>query len=115
MDAGQLVDKSVNVLTATILSGATTSDAVNLSGCTVAIFQTPATITGTSVTFLGSIDKGSTFKEVRAIGGSAIAYTVAADGSYPLDKNLFAGYDQIKIVMATQGADRAILVKPFCM
>lgn len=114
MQAVQTVDKAVQVLTATIAINGTTSDAVNLYGCTGAAFQMPAAITGTSVTFLGSIDKGVTFKQIRDINSNAITFTVAADGLYPLDKNTFAGIDQIKFVMVSQtGGAISILVKPF--
>lgn len=106
---GQIVDE----ITATIAISTTTSDAVRLYACSAVGFQIPAAFTGTSITFLGSMDRGATFKQVRDQLGAAVTYTVAVDGSYPMDANVFAPYDQIKLVAASQAAARAILVKPF--
>lgn len=116
MLASQLQDKAVDTLTATISISTTTSDAVLLYGCTAVAFQTPAALTGTSFTFQGSIDKGLTFKTIKDQLGATIAFTVAVDGSYPLDANIFAPYDQIKIVSgSTEVAEREILIKPFAL
>lgn len=115
MEANQLADKAVDVLTATILISTTTSDAVFLYGTTAAVVEMPAAITGTSLTFEGSIDKGVEFKQIRDELDAAITFIVSAGGSYPLDANVFAAYDQIKLVMDSQAAERSIKVKPFAI
>ena len=114
MKANQLLDKIVLPLTATIASSNTTSDAVELFGTTAIAFQTPSALTGTAFTFEGSIDAGVTFKEIRDQAGAAVSFVVAPDGTYPLDANLFAPYDEIKIVSgSSEAAERLILIKPF--
>jgi len=115
MQAIQLQDKAVDVLTLTILSSQTISDAAELFGTTAAIVEMPVAITGTSLTFEGSIDKGVTFKQIKDSSDTAITFTVAANGSYPLDTSIFAGYDEIKLVMVAQAADRSIKLKPFAL
>ncbi len=116
MEANQLLDKIVLPLTATIASSSTTSDAVKLFGTTAIAFQTPAALTGTAFTFEGSIDAGTTFKQIREQDGTAVSFVVAVDGTYPLDANLFAPYDEIKIVSgSTETAERLILIKPFAI
>lgn len=116
MEAKELADKAGEVLTATIAISGTVSDAVLLYGATALAFQTPAALTGTSFTFQGSIDKGTTFKTIKDTTGAAISFTVAVDGSYPMDANVFAAYDQIKIVSgSTEVAERLILIKPFAV
>lgn len=110
----QTSDQSVDVLTAAIALNATTSDAVILYGCTPSFFQIPAAFVGTTVTFLGSVDMGSTFKEIRDKTGAAISYTVAVNGLYTMAEDTFKGLDQIKFVTASQtGGAVSILLKPF--
>jgi len=100
--------------TVTILSGQTDSDAIALKGTTPVVVEMPATITGTSMTFKGSIDNGTTYCVINNSVG-AISYTVAASGSYVLNPAQFVGYDHIKIVMASQGADRTLKIKPYAV
>ena len=113
MQASDTTGQVVDELTATILDTETTSDAVRLDACSAIGFQTPSSFTGTTITFLGSLDRGATFKQIRDQLGAVVAYTVAVDGSYPMDANTFAAYDEIKLVASAQTADIAILVKPF--
>lgn len=116
MEAKELQDKAVDVLTATIAESGTVSDAVLLYGTTAVAFQTPAALTGTAFTFEGSIDAGATFKEIRDQLGVAVSFTVAVDGSYPMDASIFASYDQIKVVSGSaEAAERLILMKPFAL
>lgn len=116
MEAKELQDKNVDVLTATIAISTTTSDAVILYGTTVVAFETPATLTGTSFTFEGSIDGGDTFKTIKDELNATVTFIVGVDGSYPMDANVFAPYDQIKIVSgSTEAAARSIKMKPFAL
>jgi hypothetical protein len=111
--ASQFHNTSLEPETVTILSGQTTSDAINLYATTLMIIKTPAALTGTSFTFLGSIDAGSTFVQVRDKFGAALTFTVAVDGAYIVnDAATFAGFDQIKIVSsASEAADRTVKLK----
>jgi len=114
--ATQYAGKSIEAITATISSGQSISSAVPLYGATAIGFQLPVSFSGTSITFLGSMDKGVTFKEVRDATNTPIAYTVSASGSYELNANTFVPYDQIQLVSnATEGADTEILVKPYAV
>lgn len=103
-----------SVLTATIDSGQTVSDAINVYGCTLACVETPSAMTGDALTFEGSIDGGSTFVKIKDKGG--VAYTVVVStseaGSCPLDSFMFYPYDRVKVVSdATEGADRVLKLK----
>lgn len=117
MEAKELQDKNVDVLTATISAASDTSDAVLLYGCTAIGFATPSALTGATFTFLGSIDAGTTFVTVRDRLNSIISYTVGVDSGYDMDANIFAPYDQIKIVAAdgNEAAERLITIKPFAI
>jgi hypothetical protein len=107
----------VNQLTATIAISTDTSDAVDISGCTAIGFVTPAALTTTSFTFLGSQDKGVTFVPVKDQLNALVTYTVGTSSGYSLDVNQFAPYDQIKFVAAdgNEAAQRLILLKPFAV
>ncbi len=116
MEADQLQDKNVDILTATIAIGVDTSDAVLLYGTTAIGFSIPAAFTGTSVTFLGSMNKGAagSFVTIRDELNNEISYPVTISSGYPLDANIFAPYDQIQIVSnANEAAERSVPVKPF--
>lgn len=103
----------VTVASVTIASSGTVSGALILSGTTIVVFQTPATFTGTAMTFQGSIDQGATFKVINN-ATEAISYTVAADGCYSLDPAFFVGYDQIKLVSgSTETGVRVIKIKVY--
>lgn len=117
MQVNQLIDKEVEIITVTILAGENTSSAGILFGCTAAVFQTPSEMTNASVTFLGSIDKGVTFAPICNTTNDIITYEISTDESraYPLDKNIFAGFDALKIVTpdGAEDSDRIITIKPF--
>ena len=117
MLALDLQDKNVDPLTATIASGADTSDAVLLFGTTAIGFTTPGTLTGATFTFLGSIDEGATFVTIRDQLDAIVSYTVSVDSGYALDATVFAPYDQIKVVAAdgNEAAERLIIIKPFAL
>ncbi|MGR3218840.1 MAG: hypothetical protein ACUZ8H_03355 [Candidatus Anammoxibacter sp.] len=116
MLASELQDKSVDPLTATIASSGTVSDAVLLYGCTAIGFETPAALTGTTFTFQGSIDNGTTFVTIKDQLNTTVSYTVSVDSAYALDATIFAPYDQIKVVSgSSEGAERLIKIKPFAL
>lgn len=112
-DVSQFTTKQIDTVTATITSGQTTSTAININGTSAAALFIPTGFTGTSVTFEGSCDKGTTFKAITNSLGVAASQTVIANTWHTLDPHVFYPYDQIKVVAASQGADRTILVKPF--
>ena len=94
--------------TVTVASAAQLSDAYSLNGTTLAAFETPAAITGTTYTFHGSIDNGATYAEICDNTGAAITYlNVAASKTYPLDMRYFAPYDKVKIKTGTNEGARS--------
>lgn len=117
MQAKDLVDKDCETLTATIASSGTESSVVNLYGCTAIGFYTPAALTGTSFTFLGSMENDGTNEvTIRDSSNNIVTYTVAVDSGYPLDADIFAPYSTIKIVSNdTEAAARTIKIKPFAI
>lgn len=104
----------IAVQTVTILNGATESNALVLFGTAPVVVELPAAITGTNLSFKGSIDGGVTYCPIKN-ASATISYTAAASGSYPLDPDIFIGYDAIKVVMDAQGADRIIKIKPYAI
>lgn len=116
-EAKQYVDRAVDVLTATIASSGNTSSAVNLGGTTAIGFTTPAALTATTFTFLGSMDKGATFVTIRDQLDAIVTYTVSTDSGYALDATIFAPYDQIKVFTpgSTEAAEREVAIKPFAL
>lgn len=111
--ASQFTSKQISVITATIASSGTTSTAINVYGTTAGALFIPTGFTGTSITFEGSCDDGATFKAITNSLGVAASQTVIANTWHTLDPQVFYPYDQIKIVAASQGSERTILVKPF--
>ena len=112
-EAKQFTNKQINLITATIASSGTKSTAINVYGASAGAMYIPASFTGTTVTFEGSCDDGTTFKAITNSLGNAVSQTIIADTWHTLDPQIFYPYDQIKIVAASQGAERTILVKPF--
>lgn len=116
MQVTDLSDKAVDALTATIAISTQTSDAVKLYGCTAIGFAIPAAFTGTTVTFTGSMDGGTTFSTIKDKLDATVSYTVSVDSAYALDAATFAPYDQIKIVSGSvEAAARSITIKPFAI
>lgn len=116
-NATQFTNKQVGALTATISSGSDTSDAVKLYGCTAIGMATPAVLTTTSITFEGSMDNGDTFVPIfdNSSPSALLSLTVTTSTGYPLNAEIFAPYDEIKVVAAdgNEGGDRLITIKPF--
>lgn len=94
---------------ATIASGQTTSGAVWIGDKYPAILQMPATFTGATVSFQGSVDL-STYQAIQW-GGSLYTETVTASKNVVLSAEPFLGFSAIKIVSASsEAADRTITV-----
>ena len=93
--------------TATILSGATTSDEIRLGGFQLRGVEVPTIDTG-DITFTVSSD-GTTFRTLKTPGGDT--YTLVAgtgNAVFVVDPNAFRGLQFLKLVAATQSADRTI-------
>lgn len=93
---------------ATIGSGTTTSDAIDLQGLLVVQLIMPAALTGTAISFQSSHDN-VTFQDCYNDANSLITITVAVNRTYNIDPKDFAGCRYFKIVSnASEAADRAI-------
>jgi hypothetical protein len=108
----------ISIQTATILSGATLSDAMDSgSGLSdgrqqpIGLFI-PAAFTGIAITFTACDTAGGTYVAVRDVGGAtAYSVVVAASQYVPLEPRVFAGLQFVKLVSGTaEGADRSIKV-----
>lgn len=102
--------------TATIASGTSLSNAVNLGGLRLFGFVMPSSWTTAALTILASFDNGSTYVSMESLyDGTEITYTVLPPGYYPLpNPQIFAAVTNIRIQSGTssapvnQAADRAI-------
>jgi hypothetical protein len=89
--------------TVTIAESGTVSTAADLVGARLVAIITPGTLTGTAMTFQGSVDN-STFVAVHNDLGAAISATVAASRYIVLDPADFAGIRYIKVVSGSAEA-----------
>lgn len=94
-----------NARKATIIeSGQTVSDDVDMSGFTLAGVLISTALTGTSLTFRGTIDKTNYF-DIKNAAGTTIAITLSGTGIYKLNPSDFVGIDNIRAV--SNGAEAA--------
>lgn len=93
-----------------IASSGTTSEAIDLGSLTLVGLITPATITGTAISFLASEDDGGTFVAVKGTDGVAISIVVAASGYYVIQPAVLSGIRFLKLVSnASEGGARVII------
>jgi hypothetical protein len=95
--------------TVTILSGATTSNSIDLENLTLCGIQTPAALTSTAITFTASVDNVTFVPLYDASTGSQISVTTTTSRGYVISPQLFAGVRYLKVVGgSSEGADRVI-------
>lgn len=94
----------------TIASGGSTSDEIDLSrsGEQVVGIVTPATITGTALTFTVCV-AGTTFVPLHVGAGTAYSITVAASRFTHVDPNAFLGVSKLKVVSGAVEAQDTII------
>lgn len=91
------------------ISSGTTTPAFNFGpGHTPVKMYMPTGIASTSATFQISDSEGGTYSPLKSSGGSAISYTVAADGWYTLDPASFVGAQYLKVVMGSSETNKDI-------
>lgn len=94
----------------TILSGATTSDTINLMGAGMVGIILPAALTSTAMTFTGSQD-GTNFTALYNVSGTQLSITIAASRIVLFTPGDFVGLIYLKLVAGSaEGADRVIQV-----
>lgn len=93
---------------ATILSGATVSDAIDLIGRGCLVIYLPATFTGATITFQGSYDN-VTFLALYNTSNTQMSMTVTQNRAYVLSPEDLVGIRYLKLVSGSaEGADRTI-------
>ena len=109
--ANKFTDRIAENLTATFLINTTTSNPINLGGCSLVGLIMPNSFTGTSITFKASND-GSNFYDMYNASGTQLTVTVATASSrwIALTPSDFAGVKHIKIVGLSQAAQRSIAI-----
>lgn len=97
-------------LSVTIASSGTDSETFHLEDFVLCGFITPATLTGTSVSFKGSKD-GTNFFPIYDSTNILISVTVAVSRAYSLNVIDFLSWPYIKIVSgSSEAADREIVL-----
>lgn len=94
-------------LKVTVRAGQTKSDPADLKGHQIVGVITPASITGTTISFEGEVGRNGNFVPIHDDGGTAISWTIAAS-RMTLALNLakrVVGPDRVKVVVAAQAAD----------
>ncbi len=102
---------NLRVFTATIdVSASTTiSDTIDLEGCTLVGFITPAALTGTAFTFNVGITHGATLRSLYGKDGTQYSATVAASRFVYVAPADWAGVRFVQIVSGSaEDADRSI-------
>lgn len=83
--------------TVTIANGDTESNAIDLGELAIVGMQTPASMTGTAITFKASADN-STFVVVKKIDGSTYSMVTASSQYYVIPPADLAGIRYLKVV-----------------
>lgn len=100
----------VNTKIATIPSGQTTSNIINLQGATLKTIILPALFTGTQLFFQISIN-GSTFYDYYNIDNIKVSITCSQNRAYGLGAIDFYSIQYLKIVSGTtESANRDIIL-----
>ncbi len=101
----------VKSFTATITSGQSVGNALQVGAYTIVSLQVPAAITGTALTFQGSID-GVTYTVITdPATGAPPPFPVAASKGYSIDPLILVGWRYLKVVSnAAEGAGRSFIL-----
>lgn len=99
-----------NGVVATIANGQTTSSLVKLVGFNLVGIQTPAALTGTTLTFQACNSDGSTCVPLKVTSsGTALSQTVTTSSYYAMDPVNFHGVAYLKLVSgSSEGGARSI-------
>lgn len=102
--------------TATILNGASQSEAIDLGGHVMVAIAMPAAWTTANLTFAVATDAASSYNPMFDSNGTEITIVAAANEYLQLSPAVFAGVRFVKIrsgtngTPVTQGADRVLTV-----
>lgn len=105
-------DIDIDYSAVSILSGQTTSAAIDLNGRTLCGFIMPAALTGTALSITASDSLTGTYLTLQDGDGADFSLAIAASKWIPINNvNLTASLRFIKLVSnASEGADRTIKI-----
>ncbi len=96
--------KNISVSTVTIANGATTSTAHTVrTNSRLLAFETPAALTGTTITFEASSDSGATYRPVYQ-GTSQYSIGVGTSRHVAIDPVVFDGVRVVRLVSGSSEA-----------
>ena len=101
--------RKAETVTATIVSGAAASAAVDFRGYAGGGYILPSTFDGTALTFTVCDTEGGTYQTLYDQYGNALSVTVAASRSFPLPQELF-GWPFFKLVSGTNQSTSNTLI-----
>lgn len=114
MVAGVPAQIAMHILNATIASGASLSDSMNLGGLRLFGIVMPAAWTAANLTFQASFDGGTTYVDMYDYNGLEVVATTSTSRLIVLDPVVFAAIPLLKIRSGTaasavnQGGDRTL-------
>lgn len=92
------------ILVFTIPAGGNITQGLETKGCTPSIIETPATFTGTTLSFQGLGYDGTTWKEIFDEFGAAVGVTVSTSRMVRLSPADWWGFKALKIRSGTSGS-----------
>ena len=97
--------------TIVVATSTTVSSECDLGGTMIVGIQTPATFTGTAITFQAATASGGTYNAVKDGAGSSVSVTVANGQYIAIDPTKLKGIRFIKLVSGSvEGADRILTI-----
>jgi len=96
--------------TATIASGQQVSSKINLGGFSLVGIILPAAFTGTSLTFLASVDNTNFFPIYTTTSGTQLSYTVAQGHYVAINPQDFYGVQYLEIQSGSSEAATRTLI-----
>lgn len=85
----------------------TTSNVIDLGANQLVGFVTPATFTSTTLTFNAATSFSGTLKAVKDSSGSAISFTVAANGYYGFTEDQKIKFEGVRFLQVVGGSSEA--------
>ena len=96
-----------DIIIATIASGETESDEIDLKAKFLCGLEMPSSLSSTQMTFQVKPDQDSTFKTYKAADGSTVTVVISADSYVGFLVTDFANVEKIKLIVnSAEGAER---------
>lgn len=108
MSVKDTMTNAIDTVTASIALSGTTSGLCNLGGLRLFGIMTPGALTGTSLSFLVSVD-GTTFNPLYDANGNLVSVSASAGRFIAFDPTLYAAVPYVQVVSnAAEAAARSI-------